>query len=208
MAWVFNSNPASVAVGVFRLTRKVPGVPFSVATVNPVGMPSLSRPGNESLADLIATPETALPILASQLPEGYLAQLATFGKDSGSTILVGVPMHTSPGVYLNSVIGMSTAQPNAYRYDKHHLVPFGEFIPPGARWFVELMQIPLGDFGRGDLLQPPLQIKDQWLLPNICYEDLFGEEIAAQLFVGGGMGEFSCVFFKHLRRNSLLGASK
>ena len=135
----------------------------------------------EAPADLIATPETALPILASQLPEGYLAQLATFGKDSGSTILVGVPMHTAPGVYLNSVIGMSTAQPNAYRYDKHHLVPFGEFIPPGARWFVELMQIPLGDFGRGDLLQPPLQIKDQWLLPNICYEDLFGEEIAAQL---------------------------
>ena len=24
-------------------------------------------------------------------------------------------------------------------------------------------------------------MKDQWVLPNICYEDLFGEEIAAQL---------------------------
>jgi apolipoprotein N-acyltransferase len=131
-------------------------------------------------ADLIATPETALPMLVTQLPAGYLEQLARFGKASGSTLIIGVPWTTAPGVYLNSVIGFADGVAN-YRYDKHHLVPFGEFIPPGARWFIDLMQIPLGDFGRGDLLQPPLQIRDQWLLPNICYEDLFGEEIAAQL---------------------------
>jgi len=41
--------------------------------------------------------------------------------------------------------------------------------------------MPLGDFSRGDLQQAPLAVKDQWVLPNICYEDLFGEEIAAQL---------------------------
>jgi hypothetical protein len=71
MALVDNSVPASVATGVFRFTRKVPGVPFSVATVKPVGMPSLSRPGNESLADLIATPETmVLDFLAGIEIEG------------------------------------------------------------------------------------------------------------------------------------------
>jgi apolipoprotein N-acyltransferase len=136
-------------------------------------------------ADLIATPETALPMFASQLPQGYLEQFATYAHDSGSNIVVGVPWTTGPGIYLNSVLGIpaNSANPDssAYRYDKHHLVPFGEFIPPGARWFIDLMQIPLGDFGRGDLLQPPMKIKDQWLLPNICYEDLFGEEIATQL---------------------------
>jgi apolipoprotein N-acyltransferase len=138
-------------------------------------------------ADLIATPETALPVLATQLPAGYLEKLTAYGRDSGSTILAGVPWTTAPGVYLNSVLGMSDGL-LSYRYDKHHLVPFGEFIPPGARWFVELMQIPLGDFGRGDLLQPPIRIKDQWLLPNICYEDLFGEEIAAQLAAAHSRG--------------------
>jgi apolipoprotein N-acyltransferase len=69
----------------------------------------------------------------------------------------------------------------AYRYDKHHLMPFGEFVPDGFRWFVDTMQIPLGDFTRGAAVQAPLAVKDQFVLPNICYEDLFGEEIAAQL---------------------------
>ena len=44
-----------------------------------------------------------------------------------------------------------------------------------------MMHIPLGDFTRGAALQAPFAVKDQWVLPNICYEDLFGEEIARQL---------------------------
>ena len=88
MAWVFNSNPASVAVGVLRFTRKVPGVPLSVATVNPVGIPSLSRPGNESLADLIATPETmVLDFLAGIEIEGVgvLASTGTAQPEDPAT---------------------------------------------------------------------------------------------------------------------------
>jgi len=135
----------------------------------------------EAPADLVATPETALPLLSTQLPPGYVEQLAHFAWDSNSTLVVGVPWTTGPGVYLNSVIGFSFAQSTLYRYDKHHLVPFGEFIPPGARWFVDLMKMPLGDFGRGALYQAPIDVREQWVLPNICYEDLFGEEIAAQI---------------------------
>lgn len=133
----------------------------------------------EKRADLIATPETALPLLASSLPRGYLEQLESFARGQDSKLLVGIPWTTAPGIYLNSVIGMGGG--SEYRYDKHHLVPFGEFIPMGFRWFVDLMEMPLGDFGRGDLQQPAFQVKDQWVLPNICYEDIFGEEIAAQL---------------------------
>ncbi|MEZ5704464.1 MAG: apolipoprotein N-acyltransferase [Burkholderiaceae bacterium] len=66
-----------------------------------------------------------------------------------------------------------------YRYSKHHLVPFGEFIPPWFRWFTDLMHIPLGDFARGALVQPPWDYANQRIAPNICYEDLFGEELAA-----------------------------
>ncbi len=135
----------------------------------------------EAPADLIVTPETALPVLPDHLPAGYLDQLAAFTQTSGSQLLIGLPWTTAPGIYLNSVLGMANGNAQAYRYDKHHLVPFGEFIPPGARWFVDLMTIPLGDFGRGDLVQPAFRVKDQWVLPNVCYEDLFGEEIAAQL---------------------------
>jgi apolipoprotein N-acyltransferase len=57
-------------------------------------------------------------------------------------------------------------------------VPFGEFIPPGFRWFTELMNIPLGDFARGVRNPPSFEFKGQRFGPNICYEDLFGEELA------------------------------
>lgn len=133
-------------------------------------------------ADLIATPETALPLLSSQLPPDYLPRLAAFSKDSNSHIALGIAVSDGPNEYANSVVGFSpqTAQ-QFYRYDKHHLVPFGEFIPAGARWFVDMMHIPLGDFTRGHPLQTPFAVKDQLVQPNICYEDLFGEEIAKPL---------------------------
>ena len=133
-------------------------------------------------ADLIATPETAIPMLSTQLPPDYLPRFAAYAEQSHSHIVLGIPLSDEPQVYANSAIGISSAgdgQP--YRYDKHHLVPFGEFIPTGARWFVDMMHIPLGDFARGELLQAPFPVRDQRVLPNICYEDLFGEEIAAQL---------------------------
>lgn len=133
-------------------------------------------------ADLVATPETALPVLTHQLPPDYLPRLAAYSKQSGSHLALGVAVSDGPGRYANSVLGFSPAGDSAaYRFDKHHLVPFGEFIPAGARWFVEMMRIPLGDFTRGPNVQTPFAVKDQWVMPNICYEDLFGEEIAGQL---------------------------
>jgi apolipoprotein N-acyltransferase len=133
-------------------------------------------------ADLIATPETAIVLFPHQLPPDYLPSLGQFAKRSGSHLVLGIPLMDSPTQYANSVIGIppDSGLPT-YRYDKHHLVPFGEFIPPGFRWFTNLMQIPLGDQTRGKAVQPPFQVKSQRVLPDICYENLFGEEIAAQL---------------------------
>ena len=76
--------------------------------------------------------------------------------------------------------GAEPAVAAPYRYDKVHLVPFGEFIPTGFRWFTNLMNIPLGDFSRGPLDAPSLQAGSQRVAPNICYEDLFGEELAVR----------------------------
>ena len=135
-------------------------------------------------ADLIATPETAIPLSVQQLPPDYLPLLKDFAQKSNSYLALGIFVHDAPMRYANSMIGLApkpAAGVKFYRYDKHHLVPFGEFIPVGFRWFVDMMHIPLGDQARGALLQPPFAVKDQWVMPNICYEDLFGEEIAAQL---------------------------
>lgn len=133
-------------------------------------------------ADLIVTPETALPVLSSQLPPDYLPTLNAFAQQQRHAVLIGLAAHDGDARYANSVVGFSPDYAQwAYRYDKHHLVPFGEFIPYGFRWFVNLMHIPLGDFTAGAPLQAAMHVRDQAVLPNICYEDLFGEEIAAQL---------------------------
>ncbi len=134
-------------------------------------------------ADLIATPETAIPIWEQSLPPGYVGGLRDWAVNSGSALMLGIPLANSETDYANSVVGFSAGgQP--YSYDKHHLVPFGEFVPYGFKWFTNLMQIPLGENRRGAAVQAPFAVKDQLVLPNICYEDVFGEEIAAQLRTG------------------------
>lgn len=133
-----------------------------------------------SPADLIATPETAIPTFPQNLPEAYLANLQHYAMGTNSTLAIGMPLLDGPGRYGNSLVTLGP-QPNAYRYDKAHLVPFGEFIPPGFRWVTDMLNIPLNDATRGAALQAPFPVKDQLILPNICYEDVFGEEIAYQL---------------------------
>ena len=137
-------------------------------------------------ADLVVTPETAVPLLPAQLElfsPGYWAALeAHFARPDGPTALVGVPLGNDDTGYTNSVRGLSaataTTSGSGYRYDKTHLVPFGEFIPTGFRWFTTLMNIPLGDFNRGLRTPPSFRVRGERLAPNICYEDLFGEELA------------------------------
>ncbi len=133
----------------------------------------------QSRADLVVAPETALPLLPSQLPFGYLEALRERFQSGQQAALVGIPLGSMRKGYTNSVLGLSSA-PELYRFDKHHLVPFGEFIPPMFRWFTELMNIPLGDFNRGALGQASFHWKGQRLAPHVCYEDLFGEELAVQ----------------------------
>ena len=130
---------------------------------------------------LVVAPETAIPLLPRHLPEGYWSGLQQHFAQSGRPLaLIGVPLGSLADGYANAVVAMGPQGQADYRYDKHHLVPFGEFIPPGFAWFVRQMQIPLGDFSRGRVDQPSIAWQGQRLSPNICYEDLFGEELAAQ----------------------------
>ncbi len=130
-------------------------------------------------AELVIGPETAVPLLPSQLDEfvpGYWQALQAHFAAPGRAALVGVPLGDFERGYTNSVVGLSAGP--EYRYDKLHLVPFGEFIPTGFRWFTQMMNIPLGDFARGVLNPPSFAVGAQRVAPNICYEDLFGEELA------------------------------
>ena len=130
-------------------------------------------------SDLVVAPETSIPFPPQEMPEGVWDGLQARFATGTTAALLGVPLGDDQVGYTNSAAGFAPGQP-PYRYDKQHLVPFGEFIPPGFHWFTRLMNIPLGDFNRGPLAAPSLRVGSQRLAPNICYEDLFGEELAAR----------------------------
>lgn len=135
---------------------------------------------NASQSSLIVTPETALALLPDELPPGYWHALQQRFASGAQAALVGMPLGSYQAGYTNSVVGLKPDQATPWQYDKHHLVPFGEFIPPLFRWFTDLMNIPLGDFNRGGLPQPTFDWQGQRLATSICYENLFSEELAAQ----------------------------
>ncbi|MET3497649.1 apolipoprotein N-acyltransferase [Variovorax boronicumulans] len=132
----------------------------------------------DAKASLVVTPETAVPLLPQQLPPGYLEAIQARYSSGTQAAIVGLPLGGRGG-YSNAVLGFQPGAAQPYKYSKHHLVPFGEFIPPGFRWFIQMMNIPLGDFQRGGLAQAPFVWQGQRIAPNICYEDLFGDEIGA-----------------------------
>ncbi|MGC9237039.1 MAG: apolipoprotein N-acyltransferase [Thiomonas sp.] len=127
-------------------------------------------------ANLIVTPETAVPVLPEDLDPGYLRTIERALREHHTAALLGIPLTRGAAQYTNSVLGLGGSAP--YRYDKAHLVPFGEFVPDGFAWFVKLMDMPLGSFARGGLDQPPFVVQGVKVAPNICYEDLFGAQMA------------------------------
>jgi len=130
-------------------------------------------------AQLIILPETAFPVFYGDMRPSYLAELRALAQARGADILAGVPTGDLGGAYYNSVVSIGAAP--AQFYHKQHLVAFGEFIPPGFGWIVRVLHIPLSNFSRGGKHQPPIEAAGQKVAANICYEDVFGEEIIRAL---------------------------
>ena len=142
---------------------------------------------------LVLLPETALAVFQHQLNPSVWNAWRVLATERQSTLMMGAALYDrATGTYTNSVIGIDhttslealTSGHPAMRYDKHHLVPFGEFVPWGFRWFVDLLAIPMGDFNRGLKQQRPFAVADQYIAPNICYEDVFGDELLPALQSG------------------------
>ena len=132
-----------------------------------------------SQGQLIVLPETAIPRFLDAVDPGYLKDIARIAVERHADVLFGVPIRDREGRYFNSVVSVGASP--SQRYDKAHLVPFGEFVPPGFGWVVKTFAIPLSDFSLGPKNPKPLALAGQLVAPNICWEDAFGEEIIRQL---------------------------
>lgn len=145
-----------------------------------------SLAAKEQTPDLIVLPETVIPILQDQAADELWQQWQDLANETQATVLLGAPLrfYNGSSTYIsNSAValtpGASTVNlEQSWRYDKHHLVPFGEFIPGLFQWFVQALNIPLGEFNRGAAQQSPVNIAGQSFAVDICYEDTFGAEIA------------------------------
>ncbi len=132
---------------------------------------------------LIILPETALPLFYHNVPRSYLDELAEHASANKGDLLIGLPEYEGDKreAYYNSVLSFGSAKTQTYR--KSHLVPFGEYVP--LKWFfgwiIDSLHIPLTDFSRGDKFQQPMNVAGQRVAVNVCYEDVFGEEIIRQL---------------------------
>lgn len=134
-----------------------------------------------SAVDLALAPETAIPVLPTDLPAEHWAYLRDGTRPAVGAMLIGMPEGPQADARHNALIGLRAGAP--YRYVKSHLVPFGEFTPPGFAWFTSQLDIPLKSFHVAEEPAQNLELPTrsgpvQRVAPVICFEDLFGEEIA------------------------------
>lgn len=132
-------------------------------------------------ADVVVWPETAIPAFAIEVPE-MLEALTRAAREAGTTLLLGVPTGEpwTGGRYYNSVLALGVENG---RYDKRHLVPFGEFFPlkSALAGISSLLSIPMSDFSAGALDQPLLRAAGLPVGVSICYEDVYAREVTRAL---------------------------
>ena len=125
-------------------------------------------------ADLVATPETALPVFLNQIPPGVMQRLKAFSRTTNSHVLIGVATMDAAARGFNSAIDVAPGRDFIQRIDKIDLMPFGEYTPWGFNWFTKALAIPLKDLSAGAEGQRPFDVNGQKVGVMICQEDLLG----------------------------------
>ena len=128
--------------------------------------------------DLIIWPEASLPVVAEDEPD-YYERVIRYTETMATPLLFGA-VTKRDGIYYNSALLLSKEGKLLKRYDKLHLVPFGEYIPFRNTFrFLESI-VPIGDIAPGEAytifdLQPRelTQAGSYKFGVLICFEDIF-----------------------------------
>ena len=176
-------NPTKVALIQGNVAQEIKwDESIAIQTVNQyLGM------AKQTQAELVILPETALPIAIdltqkNMAQDQVLAPFKTIASGDRKAILVGA-VSQKEETYFNTMLGISSIE-DVQVYHKSHLVPFGEFIPLKSvfGWiYRDWLNMPLSDLSRGSVEQKPMLMVGQKIAVNICYEDVFGEEVIRQL---------------------------
>lgn len=143
-----------------------------VATLEIYG--ELTRTARDAGAQVIVWPETAAPFIYGW-EAGLSRRLEAIAVRGGIPILFGAPWYdpAGGGKFYNSVFRMDARGVVLGRYDKRHLVPFGEYIPlRPVLFFLNKLTEGSEDFSTGT--GPALfRVYGQPVAASICYEALF-----------------------------------
>jgi apolipoprotein N-acyltransferase len=140
----------------------------------------LSRKARD--ADLIVWPEGAVPAYLQYVDQQFIQQLKKEASLFKTEFLFGVLEvdEAGNGTYYNSAARVGAEGTPIVTYRKAHLVPFGEYPPldPLFRWLMQSMQIPMANFSPGSKKQGPITLAGEPAAISICYENLFGQQLA------------------------------
>jgi apolipoprotein N-acyltransferase len=143
-----------------------------------------ARPYAGEPADIVVWPEGALPLAINDymVPGSWVRQAIVDALRPGQLMLIGGYRYEGTPdkpVYYNSLVALRRTADDVEVvgiYDKHRLVPFGEYLPADAlmtRLGVKSMAH-LGDgFATGPEPRPLRVAPDLLVQPLICYESLF-----------------------------------
>lgn len=136
-----------------------------------------TKAGLES-ARLVIWPETAIPFYfeAEKIKDGFIGSIM---RDTGTYVLTGSPSYNYNPVsgevsYYNSAYLLSPAGEALGRYDKIHLVPFGEYVPLRSILPFKKLTAGVGDFNEGPG-PVPIMFEGGGIGTLVCFESIFPE---------------------------------
>ncbi|WP_171040462.1 MULTISPECIES: apolipoprotein N-acyltransferase [unclassified Pseudoalteromonas] len=138
-------------------------------------------------ADLIVWPEAAVPELEA-LSTQYLTGLDSAAAFNNTALITGIVdyQYDTRNIFNTLIVLGKKEQDDSEghyqylgknRYQKHQLLPIGEFVPfqELLRPIAPLFDLPMSSFTRGDEVQNNLQANGLHILPAICYEIAFAD---------------------------------
>ena len=130
--------------------------------------------------DLIIWPENAIPVFEQQI-KPYLHDLNSRLMKHHVGLITGMLiLGASDDIYYNGAIGLGLAKGE---YRKHHLVPFGEYLPLENMLghLLKILDVPMSNFSAGPLIQPLFTFQHIKVALFICYETAYPLQIREAL---------------------------
>ena len=143
-------------------------------------------------AELIVWPEAAITEFG-QRGQTWIEELASKAKQSRTSLIVGMPeveVHGDRYRFYNMALGLGEAKG---RFRKHHLVPFGEYIPFEGllRGLIQFFDLPMSANSAGAPDQSNLQSRFGEIAMAICYEVAYPESMRRSAETAGVLATIS-----------------